>query len=243
MTEPAGRALRLPRSPGWLAVLCIAVGLALGSSAWGPRPAAAQDPDYFERAESIPLERAGPQSRWEVSAFFAWMAPVANLTGDPDSFGTTINPNLAFGVDGAYWFSNFGIAAQGFWAGSELNVIATEFQGAIPEELGSANYYAASVSGLYRLGVSGPAAVVQPYFALGAGIRHLDVEAMASPEVEDSTDPVLTGGLGGLVQVSDALALRAEIRDYLSSYESPTTGDSALQNDFLFTVGLTYRIY
>ena len=223
--------------PGRIALLVCALSL----PAAFPQVAGAQVPD---RQEPIPLERDGPQSRWDITASFGWKAPVSNLTQDPESFGTSVTPGIAVGLDGAYWFrSGFGVGLQGFWAPAELNVIATEFQGTIPERLGNVQYFAFSVNALYRLSVGGTASVVQPYFALGAGLRHLGVEAIASPEVEDSTDPALTAALGVFVPVASAFAIRAELRDYASNYKSPTTGESKLQNDIIISIGFTYRIF
>ena len=50
----------------------------------------------------------------------------------------------------------------------------------------------------------------------------------------------VTGNLGGGVRVwmSPTMALRFEGRDYISSFEGE--GESKLQNDLLFTVGLSY---
>ena len=224
----------------WTYLVC-----AMGLLAALPQSAAAQEPDpSFQRQERIPLEREGPGSKWDITAFVGWKAPVANLTNNSDTFGTSVTPGVALGAEGAYWFrSGFGIGLQGFWAPSQLNGFETNVEGTIPETLGSVQYFAFSANAMYRLNVGGPAATVQPYFALGAGLRYLDVDTNAGPEVEGAADPALTAGMGVFVPLAQAMALRVEFRDYMSTYKSPVTGDSKLQNDLLISIGFTYRLF
>ena len=64
-----------------------------------------------DRPERIPLEREGTAGLFDLHAFFAWLAPVSDLTDDPESFATIVNPTVSFGIDGNYWIPNtqFGI--------------------------------------------------------------------------------------------------------------------------------------
>ncbi len=220
---------------------------ALGLIAALPQAMAAQDPDpRFERQERIPLEREGPASVLDLTAFVGWKAPVGNLTENKDTFGTSVTPGVALGLDGAYWFgSGFGIGLQGFWGPSRLNVFETNPETTPPEAntMGDVNYFALAASALYRLNVGGPAATVQPFFALGGGMRYLHVQADAGPEVESAWDPALSVAMGVYVPLARTMAIRAEFRDYISSFKSPTSGDSRLQNDLLISIGFTYRIF
>jgi len=226
----------------WTYVVC-----AIGLLAALPQGAAAQEPDpSFQRQERIPLEREGPASKWDITAFVGWKAPISNLTENKDTYGTSVTPGVALGLDGAYWFrSGFGIGVQGFWAPSRLNVFETNPETTPPsaKTFGDTQYFAFSANALYRLNVGGPAATVQPFFALGGGARYLKVEADAGPEVTSAWDPALTVAMGVFVPLARTFAVRAEFRDYLSSFKSPVTGDSKLQNDLLISIGFTYRIF
>ncbi len=205
-------------------------------------PVAAQE-TITPRQERIPLEREGPQSVFDLVGFVGWMAPLNDITDDPASFGTAINPSASFGVEGTRWFgSGFGIGFLGFWTPSELDVIQRNVSVEVPDDLGDVDYFSAVVTGLYRLFVTGPASTVQPYFLLGAGVRHLSVSEEAAPIVEDATDPQLAVGLGTFVQVGSSITVRFGVQDFLSVFEGPDS-DSRLQNDILVSIGVGYRFF
>lgn len=189
-------------------------------------------------------ERAPTPPRAVIGVFTGVLAPLNDLTSDPGSFGTAITVSPTFGVDAAFWpgRGSFGLGLQGLLAPGDLQVKATEFQGAVPEELGNAHYFAGSATLLYRLRLADAQERVEPYFGVGAGLRHLSVEAVAEPEVEDVTDPMGTLAAGTRVWFSRRLAIRFEVRDHLLAFESPTTGESRIQNDISVTVGLGTRI-
>lgn len=221
------------------------IGRGRGARAVGPAILGLLLASATVRAQAPGGERRDdPPSRASLTAFAGFLAPLADLTADPNSFGTAVTSAPAFGADAAFWLggSRFGIGVQGMYAPADLLLRPTDFQGAVPTDLGKADYLAATLSLLYRLRLSGAAAGVEPYFGLGGGIRHLSVEAIAEPEVEDVTDPVGTLAAGTLVWVSRSLAIRFEVRDFASSFRSPTTGGSRLQNDVIVTVGLGTRI-
>jgi hypothetical protein len=105
-------------------------------------------------------------------------------------------------------------------------------------DLGDANYLTAVANAVYRVPVSGTATPVQPYFAAGFGIRHLDLDDTLATEAASSTDPMGSIAAGAWIPLSGSIALRAELRDFLSFFESPVTGDSKLQNDIAITIGI-----
>lgn len=185
----------------------------------------------------------GP-SRADLGIFTGVLAPLNDLTSDPASFGTSVTVSPLLGANASFWFGGgrVGLGLQGLFGPGELKVEPTEFQGAIPDDLGNATYLAGTATLLYRLRLSGARGRVEPYFGIGAGVRHLSVETIAEPEVEDVTDPLGTLAAGSHVWFSRRLAIRFEVRDHLSAFESPTTGDSRLQNDMTVTVGLGTRI-
>lgn len=214
-----------------------ALGLAL--TLWLAGPGLAQmGPEDGDTTEGVEAPRG-----FEIGAFVGWVSPLSNLTENPDAaFATVVNPYVAFGAEAVYWLNRtFGIGAFGLFAPSELQ--ATQVVDAeTPVDLGDANYITAVANLVYQIPVSGTSAPVRPYFALGAGIRHLDLDETQVTEATSSTDPVATLAAGVRIPFSVGIQLWSELRDVASYYESPITGDSKLQNDIVITVGVGTRI-
>lgn len=188
----------------------------------------------------IDVEAPGASpARAYMTAFVGVLTPLSDLTEDPATFGTAITASGLVGGDVTMWLGRrWGVAVQGVFGPADLQVRATEFQGAVPDDLGEAEVLAGTASVVYRLVPGGAASLLEPYFAAGGGVRRLTVEAIAAPEVEDATDPAATVAAGAYARVSDALAFRIEVRDLISSFQSPATGEARLQNDLWVTVGL-----
>lgn len=213
----------------------VTCGLAL--TLWlGLEPAGAQMAEEGDDAVAAP-------TGLEIGAFVGWVSPLSNLTENPDAeFATVVNPYVAFGAEAVYWFSHtLGIGAFGLFAPSELQATQA-LDPTAPTDLGGANYITAVANVVYRIPVSGTASPVRPYFALGGGIRHLDLDEAQATEAASSTDPVATLAAGVRIPFSAGIALWSELRDVASYYESPITGDSKLQNDIAITVGVGTRI-
>lgn len=214
-----------------------ALGLAAAlAGAWlvGPAAAGAQEP-----------EAGGPpHPRASVALSTGVLAPLNDLTADPASFGTAVTVSPVIGADLAVWpgGGKLGLGLQGIFAPGDLLVRPSEFQGAVPEDLGNAAYLAGTASVLYRLRLAGARGRLEPYFGVGGGFRHLAVQPIAAPEVEDVTDVLGTLAAGTWVWISHRLAVRFEARDHLLVFDSPTTGASRLQNDVLVTVGFGARL-
>ncbi|MFQ5689776.1 MAG: hypothetical protein ACE5HQ_05840 [Gemmatimonadota bacterium] len=214
-----------------LRALVVAAVLGSPVAGLGQVPAYDSEPEPFE------------PSRIDLVVFGGALTPLSDLTKDENSFGTVITAAASLGAEGTYWFENgFGVAVQALYAPADLRITPTSFQGAVPPDLGSADYIAAAASLRYRLRLEGVAEIVQPYFGLGAGIRHLSVDAIASPEVDDVTDPVATAAAGAFVTVSRLFKFRFELRDWVSSFDTPTNGDSRIQNDISVTIGVGVKL-
>jgi len=222
----------------------IAVAAAIATAA---APALAQTPDEAmrERPESLALEREGPGGVFDLSAYIGWLAPVSDLTDDPSSFATIVNPSVGFGLDGTLWFDegSFGLSGQGYWTHTELDLRATDFEGATPSDLGSVDYLSFTANAVYRLHVTRAASTVQPFFWAGGGARYLSIAGIASPEAESSWDPLGNLGMGAYVKLIGGVNLRADLRWMLSPYTSPSTDETRLQSDFLITVGAGWRFH
>jgi len=89
--------------------------------------------------------------------------------------------------------------------------------------------------------------VVQPYFLAGAGVKRYDFEVSELDSgvrdiFESQTDFALHGGAG--VEVSlGALALRAEVSDYVSWFELGPGSEKQMQNDVFATMGLRLTLF
>lgn len=186
-------------------------------------------------------QAAGPPSGPELSFSASVLTPLAELTSDV-AFATEVSTAVGASGTVTWWFGReLGLVAQGLWAPAELHVRPSEFTGPIPTDLGDAEYLAGTAALAYRIPTSGALAGVEPFFGLGGGARHLSLDPVASPDAEDATDPAGTALAGVTTQVSPTLSLRLEIRDLVSSYESPLDGETRLQNDVLVSVGVSLR--
>lgn len=200
----------------------------------GSFPAAAQSPAETEGRPTA----GGP----DVVGSAGFLAPLANLTRDPEFFASEVSSSFSAGGSLTYWLpGGLGFGVHGVWAPANLNALASEFTGAIPNDLGGARYLAGTFNVLYRLDLGGAASIVEPYGALGAGVRDLSVDRIAREEVGDGTDPVLTGALGVRTSYTRNLFVQLEVRDLVSRFESAGTGERRLQNDVLVLVGLGFR--
>lgn len=193
-------------------------------------------------AQALEEEDYATPTELEIYAFGGALHPLANLTFDDGSFGTAVSPDVVLGAELTYWFTErLGIGVVGAFSPADLQPVATQFQGAIPDSLGSATYVAALGALTYRIASGGSARALEPYFSVGAGLRHIDTDPIAQPEAESSTDPALTVAGGIRVPVTGSLWMRGELRDIASTYESPTTGDSRIQNDITVSLGVGVR--
>lgn len=216
------------RSAGAARGRALAVGL-LALSLAGPSPVAAQMEDEDDAATEV----------FDVAGFVGLVTPVANLTDDPETFATSIDPYVALGVDLTYWVSSrFGVDLTGVYAPSQLQARGTQFQGAVPPDLGDATLLIGVLSAVYRFPSSGSGTALEPYFAGGFGLKRIDVDEIAAPQVESTTDPTATLAAGIRTRLVPSVVLKVEVRDFASYYESPSTGESKLQNDVVVTVGV-----
>lgn len=177
----------------------------------------------------------------ELSVSASVLTPLAELTSDV-AFSTEISTAVGASGTVTWWFGReLGITAQGVWAPAELTVRPSQFTGPIPTDLGDADYLAGTAALTYRIPTSGALAAVEPFLGLGGGVRHLSLDPVASPDAEDATDPAGTALAGVTTRVWPSLALRLEIRDLVSVYESPLDGETRLQNDVMVSVGVSLR--
>lgn len=177
----------------------------------------------------------------EIAVSGGVLAPLSLLSTSDVSFSTEVSSSAALGGSVTWWLGAFGMAARGVWAPARLSLRATGIGGAVPDDLGGAEYLAGTVDLVYRLRLAGPARIVEPFLAVGGGVRRLELEPVASPEARSATDPVGTLAAGARVDVWRPVAIRFEVRDHVSRFDATETGASRLQNDVTVTVGLSIR--
>lgn len=178
----------------------------------------------------------------EVYGTASVLAPLARLNTTSVSFGTEVSSTVGISAGGVWWLSNtMGFGVHGVWAPAQLNLVPSTFTGVVPDDLGDADYAAGLANVVLRLPLSGPASPVEPFVALGAGVRDLQLQPQAAPESRSATDFAATAAVGAAIRAWDPVALRIEVRDVISEYDSTETGEGEIQNDVLVSVGVSYR--
>jgi len=196
-----------------------------------------------------PEERKGSL---ELSGSIGLLTPLSSLAStDVQAVDTAVvvrtdlSTTVAFVAELDYFFPNgLGIGVQGAYAGPDVTAQVVDTTAVPPAfvNLGTANYWAISGNVMYRPHLTGPAAMVVPYGAIGAGVRSLSFSQNGTLGLANSTDFMGTAALGAVVDLADWIGLRGELRYNLSSYKSPLTGDSKMQNDIVVSVGATARL-
>lgn len=191
-------------------------------------------------ASAAPAQEPRPNGP-EVSVSGGVLAPLSLLSSSDVSFSTEVSTSAAVSGGFAWWLGAVGVEARGVWAPARLGLRPTGIGGAVPDDLGDAEYLAGTLDLVYRLRLTGPARMVEPFVAVGAGVRRLELDPIARPEVRSATDPVGTLAVGTRVDLRPTMAIRLEVRDHVSRFDATETGSSKLQNDVLVAVGLSVR--
>ncbi|MFQ5888573.1 MAG: hypothetical protein ACE5JR_00835 [Gemmatimonadota bacterium] len=223
----------LGRSPVRPAVLLAALGLTVSAD----RLAAAQSPDAPERPPSRPVSV-------QLGAAGGAIIPLGNLTENRFGFDTNLASTGMFGGELILWHpSGLGLGAEGTYSQMEVNQSAGAQGFVLPGGLGDAEYFAGVIDVRYRYRDRGEASVVQPEWGLGLGFRRINVDPIAEPDLEDSTDLVASGRISVFVRIADRWGLRAGIRATRGSYDAGISDDEISQTDLLVGVGVVVRLY
>ena len=113
----------------------------------------------------------------------------------------------------------------------------TDLEGSGGEESG-ASFLAATGHVVWRF----PVPLVEPFVGAGGGVRRISFDRPGVLGTEEESG--LAGSLLGGVYVTavPGWRIRLELRDVVSGFEDPRTGESELQNDLFFLAGLSWRI-
>lgn len=203
------------------AVRSAAALLAAAFVAWLPAEAAAQP---------------GPVSSPEVQITLSGgaLVPLSTLVEDGEVTGENVevSESTAFGGGlGVGLPGGLTIEAQGLFAPN------AGLEGGITgEELSDGDILTVTGHLLYRI----PIPVVQPFFGGGAGYKSLSFEDATALETDSESD--FTGvALAGVFVGLGGVDIRAEVRDYISTFDDPgATDDANLQHDVAILAGLTF---
>ena len=190
----------------------------------------------------LPFSQAQGQesgSGVELTGYIGAILPLSQLANQGDTVKAEISTKPVFGASLDYRLSgNWGVQVMGGFGRPELTVSAVDAGSGFPVtiNMGTVDYLHAEATILYRPQLTGAAAVLLPYFGVGAGIRSLSFPDGSG--FEDSDDVTLIITAGSHISLSERVHLRLDIRDLVSSFESAGLDDSRLQNEFLINVGL-----
>lgn len=212
-----------------LAALALAAAFAL------PAAATAQDREAWEPG---PVQ-GDTRSTLELTASAGVILPMSMLGSQGDTLQAELSTKQTFGATLEVWFGGgFGLGVSGGYGSPDLTLTRADIQTGMQdvEELGSVDYLHGEALLLWRPELHGSAEVMLPYFGAGAGVRRLDFEDGSG--FEDTSDLTLVLNAGAQVRVSDAVHLRLDVRDLISSFEGGPFENSDLQHDLYAQVGL-----
>lgn len=219
-----------------------ALALALTLAAAPVAPLAAQEgPGSGNASPAGTMDVLAPD-QVEVSLLAGALAPVSRLSEDPETFSTELATAGLFAADAVYWArGRLGVAARLAYAPATVAVVPGGIAGAVPRDLGPADYWSFTAEVRMRFPPPGEGITFVPYLSAGAGVRLLEVKALASPEVEDSADPMAALAAGAVMPLAAPVDLRIELRDHVTFYETPA-GESRTQNELAVLVGASVRV-
>lgn len=188
-----------------------------------------------------PEERERTRSIAVITGYFGVLAPLANLTDDPETFGTDVSISIAFGGEFDYFLRNgLGFGLFGLYAPADLTIVPEDVPIATPPDLGTAKWSTITANLMYRVDLKGPAGMVEPYVLVGGGIRNLNLDPIAAPQARDATNGVLDFGLGAFVLLSPQWAIRLDLRGYVSPFTVEVTNQTNTQFDTTILFGVAY---
>jgi len=192
-----------------------------------------------------------PPIRLELTAGAGSLQPGTDLARGPDLVGgsTRLGGSLALGATAALQLvGGLGIEAQALWAPNA----ALEDAGGTRE--GDADWLALSLDAVFRPPLPVFSSLLEPFFGAGLGVRRLypHPQPPALPVVNGSptavvladtsarSDFAVEGLVGTYVKLPGLWRLRAELRDYVTSFTD--AGDARLQNDLAVLGALVVRV-
>jgi hypothetical protein len=212
---------------------CFALGaLLIAATAVFPQSAAAQ---------GVEEEKTGGL---ELTGYIGLITPLARLADQGDTVTAELSTKVSFAAELDYWLeSGLGFSAYGFYSRPELTVQIFESDVGFPTplQLGATNYLAATANVMYRPNLGGAAAVLLPYFGLGAGVVSVGYPDVGDVVIQDESR--FAGSIfgGAHIRFSGRWFVRLDLRNFTSKFDTEPFESSKLQNDFTSSVGVGVR--
>lgn len=175
----------------------------------------------------------------ELTGYIGAVLPLSQLANQGDTITAELSTKPVFGASLDYWFSgSWGVQVMGGFARPDLTVSLVDpvSGSALTTSIGTVDFLHAEATIQYRPNLPGAAAILLPYFGIGAGIRSLSFPDGSG--FSDSDDITLILNAGSHIKLSQRVHLRLDFRDLVSSFDSEGLDESKTQNEILLSVGL-----
>lgn len=185
-----------------------------------------------------------PESVLEVSALAGATVSHGHLTAREFAFNTELADGGLLGADVAFWWpSGLGIGVEALYA-PDIEILTSPGEKGfdLPGGIGGADYTSVLLSLRYRLWGPEGTSIVQPYWAVGGGIRHIRVDPIAPPDLTTATNPAFGGELGAYLRLGSRLSLRAGLGLTRGGYDEGISDSSQAQSEINVLIGTTLQL-
>ncbi|MGD8495194.1 MAG: hypothetical protein PVF05_03330 [Gemmatimonadales bacterium] len=175
----------------------------------------------------------------ELTGYVGLLLPMSKLGSQGDSIQAELSTKPSFSASLDVWFGGgFGLGLMGGYSNPSVGLTSVDTGSGIQQsvDLGNADFLHGEALLQWRPELRGAAAVLLPYFGAGAGVRRLSFEGDSG--FENQTDITLVLNAGAQVQLSDAVHMRLDVRDLVSSFQAGPFESSDQQHDLFAQVGL-----
>ena len=194
-------------------------------------------------AQSADEERS--PNGFELTGYLGAYLPLANLADSGDTLSAEFSTKVSFGLGLEYWFGNFGIAVNGNYANPDLTIQIVDADVGFPTSiaLGATDLWTAAANVLWRPQLTGPAAVVRPYFGAGPAVVKVMYPKDGEFNIQDETRLAISVVGGAQVELSKGWFVRLDVRDYISKLDTEPFANTKTQNDLVTSIGVGYSFH
>jgi outer membrane beta-barrel protein len=189
----------------------------------------------------VPSSLAAQGLKFSASGFGGALIPTTDLVDEATTdtihkFG--LKTGWTLGGRAAVWITpRFGIEAEGAYASSDLDITNVEGGAVQADTTLPATLFYGSINAMYTV-IAPPLDPFSVYLAGGIGVVSRSGDGIEQA-FGSKTEVAGTLGVGFRYSVSPTVIIRADLRDYISSFKSDRLGsESKLQNDLLVTAGV-----
>lgn len=193
-------------------------------------------------------DQPSPDPRLELTALGGALVSEGHLTRREFAFNTELADGGAYGADLAFWWP-VGQGAVGggveVWHGPgiDINTSPGENGFPLPGGIGQADYTSAMFLARYRYWGETGQSIVQPYWALGMGVRHIEVQPIAPPDLTSATNLAGAGELGAYLRLGSRVSIKMGLGLNRGGYDDGISDQPQTQSEMTFLIGTTFRLY